>query len=158
MRLFTEVLDAKDEEQAMGKVCRALRTFCNVRKMRVVLVAQLVKAGRNAGDYRPKVSHIRGKGTDQEFTKVILVHRPYLTNMGEQEIPQEQTQLILGKNNHGATGVVECDFDYEHMVFRSLIGEQLRQDVYASDIDVSKFTGNTTNDYEVEDNQTECPF
>ena len=138
MRLFTEVLDSKDEEQAMGKVCRALRTFCNVRKMRVVLVAQLVKAGRNAGDYRPKVSHIRGKGTDQEFTKVILVHRPYLTNMGEQEIPQEQTQLILGKNNHGATGVVECDFDYENMVFRSLIGEQLRQDVYAVE-DVSVF-------------------
>ena len=69
MRLFTEVLEAKDEEQAMGKVCRALRTFCNVRKMRVVLVAQLVKARRSTGDYVPKVSDIRGKGTDQEFNK-----------------------------------------------------------------------------------------
>ena len=139
MRLFTEVLDARDEEQEMGKVCRALRTFCNVRKMRVVLVAQLVKAGRNSGDYVPKVSHIRGKGTDQEFTKVILVHRPYLTNMTEQSIPQEQTQLILGKNNHGATGIVECDFDYKHMVFVSFIGEKLKEDVFAVE-DVSVFT------------------
>ena len=139
MRLFTEVLEAKDEEQAMGKVCRALRTFCNVRKMRVVLVAQLVKARRSTGDYVPKVSDIRGKGTDQEFTKVILVHRPYLTNMTEQDIPQEQTQLILGKNNHGATGVVEADFNYKHMIFVSFIGEKLKKDVFAVE-DVSVFT------------------
>ena len=159
MRLFTEVLEAKDEEQAMGKVCRSLRSFCNTRKMRVVMVAQLVKAGRSNADYVPKVAHIRGKGTDQEFTKVLLVHRPYLTNMTEQNIPQEQTQLIIGKNNHGATGVIEADFDCEHMLFKDFYGEQLKQDVFGSDVDISKFAlPESSDDNEIEDNQIEVPF
>jgi replicative DNA helicase len=157
MRLFTEVQEAKDEEQEMGKVCRSLRLFCNTRKMRVVMVAQLVKAGRNSGDYVPKVSHIRGKGTDQEFTKIILVHRPYLSNMDNQEISQEQTQLIIGKNNHGATGVVEANFNYNNMVFEGLVGQQLYQEVMEAD--VSKFQSTTpTFDVPEDNNQIEVPF
>ena len=144
MRLFTEVQNAKDEEQEMGKVCRSLRMFCNTHKMRVVMVTQLVKAGRNSSDYVPKVSHIRGKGTDQEFTRVILVHRPKLLDMENGEISNNEARIFIGKNNHGATGVVESNFDSDRMLFESFEHSITRQEVYEQDnVDLSVFESTT---------------
>ena len=144
MRLFTEVQNAKDEEQEMGKVCRSLRMFCNTHKMRVVMVTQLVKAGRNSADYVPKVSHIRGKGTDQEFTKVILVHRPKLLDMDNGEISNNEARIFIGKNNHGKTGVVEANFDSDRMLFESFEHSITRQEVYEQEnVDVSAFQSTT---------------
>ena len=56
-------------------------------------------------------------GLEQDGDYIALLHRPFVSNKGDDKITPEQTELILDKNKFGGTGKVELYFDLKHQKF-----------------------------------------
>ena len=64
--------------------------------------------------------------------------------MDNGEISNNEARIFIGKNNHGATGVVEANFDSDRMLFESFEHSTTRQEVYEQEnVDLSVFQSTT---------------
>lgn len=123
----------ENREQQVARVSRSLKNLAKELRVPVMALCQLSrrveKGGTRAG--RPQLSDLRESGgLEADADVVMFVHRPQprkkkdkaddkqLTLTPEQE--ERKSEIILGKQRNGPTGVVEVLFRKESSRFESL--------------------------------------
>ena len=80
----------------------------------IMVLSQLSRAGKDA----PTMSDLKESGgLEQDGDYIALLHRPYVLNKGDPNIPKEKTELLLDKNKFGQSGKIDLHFDLKHQKF-----------------------------------------
>lgn len=105
-----------NRNEEISVISRGAKLLARELNVPVLLLSQLNRDNTktHGGDGRPKISHLRDSGSiEQDADVVILVHR----QPGEDDKP---TELIVGKNRDGETGIVPAAFLGKYNRFESL--------------------------------------
>lgn len=96
----------------LGTISADLKAMAKDLQVPVVALAQLSRQTENATDRRPSLAHLRESGSlEQDADVVILIwHEEPKRDRDGTLLPQE-SHLIVAKNRHGVTGVVDVQFN-----------------------------------------------
>ena len=105
--------------------------FCHVAKelnIPVVALSQLNRAVENRPDRRPLLADLRESGAiEQDADVVLFVHRPEtygITEIKDDELgtvsSEGMSEIIIGKQRNGPTGIVRLAFVKEYAGFEKL--------------------------------------
>jgi len=123
------VLDYLQLMQAGGKyenrnleiaaISRGLKQLAKELEIPVIALSQLSRQPeRRSGDHRPQLADLRESGSiEQDADMVAFVYRDEVYNATEEN--KGLAELIIGKNRHGETGIVEMVFIGETTTFKS---------------------------------------
>ncbi len=108
--------DARERE--IAEISRGLKAVAKEIGLPVLAVAQLNREVEKREDKRPRLSDLRESGAiEQDADLIMFLHRDaaYKPRRGAQEEaePEEEdnsAQLVLAKNRHGPTGIVDLVF------------------------------------------------
>ncbi len=100
----------------LDTILRMLKSFAYKHNIALVIVSQLNRfVETRGGDKKPEVSGLRECGTLEEIADMIwLLYRPAYYGLTVDEFGNDATnttELIIAKNNHGATGTVYLKSD-----------------------------------------------
>lgn len=105
----------------LAEISRELKKLAGELEIPVICLSQLNRDSERE-NRRPRLSDLRDSGAiEQDADKVIFVYRPNY-NKGSNE-PEEEAELIVGKNRNGPTGIRNVLFKLESMTFKEQIGE-----------------------------------
>lgn len=99
--------------EGVGHNAKACKQMARRLGVPVVLLSQLNRLSESSGDSRPKMSHIRDSGEVEEAADVVmLLHREdyHRLQKDPNAVLDHVAEIIVGKNRHGPTGVVELEF------------------------------------------------
>ena len=99
--------------QEVGEISRGIKLMAKEFGCPVLTCAQLNRAVEGRKDGVPMLSDLRESGSiEQDADSVMFLHRP----------PEEtqKVQVVIAKNRHGATGIVELGWTPEFTSFYSL--------------------------------------
>ena len=105
LQLMGATSKAGNRTEEVSHISRGLKSLAKELDIPVVALSQLSRAVEQRPDKRPVLSDLRESGgIEQDADSVMFVYRPGVyqnidTTSGE-------TELILSKNRHGATGVI----------------------------------------------------
>lgn len=112
---YLQLLDSADEkrgrtrQEVVAEISRRLKGLARQLQVPVMALSQLNRGVEDREDKRPKVSDIRESGAvEQDADQILMLHRP------EKYDPADKpgiAQIIIGKNRHGGTGLVEVNFN-----------------------------------------------
>ena len=118
----------QSREQEVAAITRGLKNAAKATKLPVIAVSQLNRGLEKRDDKRPGLSDLRESGAiEQDADLIIFIHREaYYYN--EQEKAEAlakgedltATELIVGKNRHGETGVATAKWLRELVRFESI--------------------------------------
>lgn len=102
-------------------IMQGLLAVAKELNVHVLLLAQLNRSPearrRETGDARPDISDLRDSGTiENTANEILLLYRPEYYD--EYKTGNGTTELIIGKNREGQTGVVTLQFTPQEMRFR----------------------------------------
>lgn len=111
------------EEQRVSDVARGLKLLARQANVPVLCLSQLSRQVENRPDKRPSLADLRYSGAIEAAADVVtfLYREGYYVKMGtikNAEREPDETEVIVAKNRHGATGVVALRFDEHTMTFR----------------------------------------
>ena len=101
--------------EAIDAVMNTFATAAKQDNMSYVVLAQLNRGCESRDNKRPMLSDLKESGGIEEKAKCVLfVYRPFV--YGERDeaglpIPEAVAEIIIRKNNQGATGIVGASFD-----------------------------------------------
>jgi replicative DNA helicase len=105
----------RNREQEVAQVSRELKALAMELDCIVILPAQLNRASVNRSDPKPTMADLRDSGQiEQDADAVILLYRP-LDEYGQ---PTRGIQMLVDKNRHGPTGVVDLQWFGEYGVIK----------------------------------------
>lgn len=109
---------AENRTLELAQMSRSLKALAKELHIPVVVLSQLSRDAEKRADPRPKLSDLRESGAiEQDADLVLLLHRPEYY----QETPRAEdlgrAELIVAKQRHGPTGVVELRFTKEFTRF-----------------------------------------
>ena len=106
---------------SLAEMSRRLKVLAGQFNVPVVVLSQLVKSAADGGsDVRINGSMLKGTGALQADADVVmLLKRPDMNHDAPEAVPGV-THIIVDKNRHGATGVVEAAFLGRYTAFRDL--------------------------------------
>lgn len=88
--------------QEVSEVSRALKRLAVELQIPVVAVAQLNRGVEGRKDMKPRISDLRQSGQiEQDANVIMLLHRDM-----DENAPQDEAELIIGKLRHGRRGTV----------------------------------------------------
>lgn len=97
-------------EQEIAEISRGLKLLAKELKCTVMILAQLSRKPEERADKRPLLSDLRESGAiEQDADVVLFPFRPAYYD--KQQPPIEQAELIIAKNRHGESGVINATFD-----------------------------------------------
>jgi replicative DNA helicase len=118
LQLARGVTKTDSREQEVAEVSRGLKALAKEVGAPVVALAQLNADGAKRANQRPRASDLReSKAIWQDADTVVLIHNPSLDKVEGGAHDDGDRELILGKNRHGACGVVKCRFDKNTATF-----------------------------------------
>lgn len=99
----------ENRDKELGYISRKLKRSI-AKRAPVLCAAQLSRKAEERQDKRPRVSDLRDSGNlEQDADTVLLLYRDEVYNPNT-ETPT-RAELIVGKNRHGAPGVVTLHFE-----------------------------------------------
>jgi replicative DNA helicase len=125
--------------QELTEITTGLKALAKELNVPIVALSQLSRQVESRDDKRPQLSDLRESGSiEQDADVVLFVYREeyYLKNreprpgsdehvtwMGDMERAHGRAEIIIGKQRHGPTGMVELQFEAEMTRFSNLARE-----------------------------------
>ncbi len=134
--LIQPAVRKENRVQEVQEITRSLKLMAKDLNIPVICCAQLSRNSVTRGKAsRPQLSDLRESGSIEQDADIVL----FLYNksidivQGESDIDDEDenpdaTQLIIAKNRHGATGVVDMIFDREFTRFKVIDSSELHEE------------------------------
>ena len=110
-----------DRIQECHDISRELKRMAKELDIPVICTAQVARSEKN-GEL-PQLSGLLDGDTLELYADIFMfLHRdPYYScEIDEDDIEDHTTELIIAKNKHGRTGIIELNFDFEANRFREL--------------------------------------
>ena len=139
LQLLSSSKRADNRVQELTEITTGLKALAKELSVPVVALSQLSRQVESREDKRPQLSDLRESGSiEQDADVVMFVYREeyYLKNKQPREGTEEFTtwladierahgraEVIIGKQRHGPTGMVELQFDAEVTRFSNLARE-----------------------------------
>lgn len=99
---------SSSRQEEVAKISRGLKAMSRALDIPVIAAAQLNRQLETREDKRPKLSDFRESGAlEQDADVAMFAHRPEKHEPGLKPCAVE---LIVAKNRHGETGIVDLDF------------------------------------------------
>lgn len=130
LQLIEENRGGRDSrEQEVSRNSRAFKRLAKELNCPVVCVAQLNRKTDDAGNHRPKLSHLRESGAiEQDADVVMFVHREgYYLHGDEAREAEGKAEIIVAKNRNGPQADVEVRWDKRGMRFQDLAPERFSE-------------------------------
>lgn len=124
-----------NREQEIAFISRSLKGLAKELSIPVIALAQLSREVEKRTNKRPQLSDLRESGSiEQDADMVMFLYRDdYYTKMGQVEKGADAfnnfgieglTEIIIGKNRHGAVGSAYAKFVHNYSKFRDLEPEE----------------------------------
>lgn len=105
-------------EQEVGELSRGLKQLAKRHRIPIVALSQLSRGLEKRPDKTPMLSDLRESGSiEQDADQVIFVHRP---GYYDAAAPQDEAQIIVAKNRHGAQGIAWARWEAETVSFKEM--------------------------------------
>ena len=129
---------SENRVQEISEITRGLKTLAKELQVPVLALSQLSRQVENREDKRPQLADLRESGTiEQDADIVLFVYREeYYHELKQPDINDKRhpewmdkaarihglAEVIVAKQRHGSTGVVELQFDRQHTKFNDRDG------------------------------------
>jgi replicative DNA helicase len=131
--------------QELTEITTGLKALSKELNVPILALSQLSRQVEQRDDKRPQLSDLRESGSiEQDADVVMFVYREeyYLKNkeprpgtdehmewMGQMERAHGRAEVIIGKQRHGPTGMVELQFEAELTRFGNLARPEMMPEV-----------------------------
>ena len=109
--------NAESRQIEISMISQSLKALAKELNVPVVALSQLSRAvEQRGGDRRPILSDLRESGAiEQDADVVLFVYRPEVYERSEIE---GQSEIIIGKQRNGPTGIVKLTFLKDYVLFK----------------------------------------
>ena len=115
---------AESREREISHISRSLKALAKELNIPVLALSQLNRAVETRTDKRPQLSDLRESGSiEQDADVVIFLNRPEYYGIEKDENGESLegvTEVIIGKQRNGPTGLVKLAFIKEYARFENL--------------------------------------
>lgn len=119
MQLMSASRNRENRQQEISEISRSLKILAKEIGIPVIALSQLNRGVENRDDKRPKLADLRESGAiEQDADIVIFIYRDEVYNEETEE--PGISEIIIGKNRHGAIGKIKLRFLQEFTAFRDL--------------------------------------
>ena len=106
---------SRSRNEELGEVSRQLKQAAGDLGVPIIVLAQLNRTNERENK-RPRLVDIRESGNiEADADQVILIHNPSYYEAERPDI--EDIEFIVAKNRHGATSIVNVQFDRKRATF-----------------------------------------
>ena len=122
LQLMSASSRSENRVQEVSEMSRGLKALARELEVPVVALSQLSRGPEQRTDKRPLLSDLRESGSiEQDADVVMFLYRPeYYATADKREELEGKTELIVGKQRNGPTGVVELYFQKAYTRFDSI--------------------------------------
>jgi replicative DNA helicase len=122
LQLMAASSRSENRVQEVSEMSRGLKALARELEVPVVALSQLSRGPEQRTDKRPMLSDLRESGSiEQDADIVMFLYRPeYYAPAEKREELEGKTELIVGKQRNGPTGVVELYFQKAYTRFDSM--------------------------------------
>lgn len=117
---YFQFMTSKENSFSLGEerssICKHLKQMAKEMDSAILLLSQVSRQAERRTDFRPVISDLEDVGIDEQSPDVIMTlyrENYYKPEAGKSGI----TEVIIRKNDMGATGTVELDFIPEQLLF-----------------------------------------
>lgn len=119
LQLMTASKHYDSKEREIAEVSKGLKQLSKELDVAVVALAQLNRGPDARTDKRPKASDLRESGSiEQDADQILLIYRDDYYNRNSEHAGK--SEIILEKNRHGATGMVQLAWMPNYVSFHNL--------------------------------------
>jgi len=120
--------------QEIGEITQGLKALAKELEVPVLALSQLSRAVEQREDKKPQLSDLRESGSiEQDADVVMFVYRPeyyleksepqagtaeHITWQEKMSQVHNQAQIIIGKQRHGPTGIINLEFESAYTKFK----------------------------------------
>jgi replicative DNA helicase len=124
LQLMSGPQKAESREREISHISRSLKALAKELNIPVLALSQLNRAVETRTDKRPQLSDLRESGSiEQDADVVIFLNRPEYYGIEKDENGESLegvTEVIIGKQRNGPTGLVKLAFIKEYARFENL--------------------------------------
>jgi len=124
LQLMTGPQKAESREREISHISRSLKSLAKELNIPVIALSQLNRAVETRTDKRPQLSDLRESGSiEQDADVVMFLNRPEYYGIEKDENGESLegvTEVIIGKQRNGPTGLVKLAFIKEYARFENL--------------------------------------
>lgn len=105
-------------EREVSEISAGLKAIAKELNVPVIALTQLNRGPENRTGGVPKMSDLRDSGSiEQDADQIIFLHRPWYF---DKSADIREAKVILDKNRHGSTGIVDCVWEPEFTTYREV--------------------------------------
>ncbi|MEI7904508.1 MAG: replicative DNA helicase [Candidatus Firestonebacteria bacterium] len=122
LQMMEGVKQSENRVQEISQISRSLKSLAKEMNVPVVVASQLSRMTerQDRSEKRPQLSHLRESGAiEQDADVVLMLYRESYYNREVEN--KAETEIIIGKQRNGPTGIVKVAFLEEYAKFDNII-------------------------------------